>query len=226
MKIKICGITCLEDAEMVLAAGADMIGFNFYPQSPRYIRPDKCAAILQQITGLRASFTAVGVFVNSPIDEVREICQSTGLQQAQLSGDESVEILAALGNDGFKAMRSSLQDGSDLGAEIDTVERVLRKYTRLRDGGAPQFLLDSAVKGAYGGTGITSDWGLAAQLAGEFQFLLAGGLTPENVGPAIERVHPWGVDVASGVESRPGKKDAQKVKDFILNARAAAKQYE
>ncbi len=218
MKIKICGITNLGDAMMALEAGADMLGFNFYPNSPRYIPPAVCASILKRLDGQKYLFTSVGVFVNASVEEIHSILGETGLQVAQLSGDEPVENLTALGRRAFKSVRLPGTEAPSAEKRTNNSSQSIKAYADLRKGETPAFLLDSLVQGAYGGTGMVTDWERAAEMADQYPILLAGGLTPENVQAAIEQVHPWGVDVASGVESSPGKKDATKVKQFILNA--------
>jgi phosphoribosylanthranilate isomerase len=223
MKIKICGITNLRDAETAIEAGADMLGFNFYPKSLRYMSPQGCASILKLLSGQVDKITSVGVFVNSSVEEILSILKETGLQAAQLAGDEPVESLARLGSRAFKSVRYPSTDGSESKKEVTPTTRSIQEYAGLRGNEAPAFLLDSLVRGSYGGTGKVADWDRAAKLAGQYPILLAGGLTPENVQDAIAKVHPWGVDVASGVESRPGEKDEIKVWQFIRNARTAEK---
>jgi phosphoribosylanthranilate isomerase len=212
MKVKICGITSLEDAQAAVEAGADMLGFNFYPKSLRYIHPSICTSILQQLRKGMPPVISVGVFVNPTEVEVQTVLDGTGLDLAQLSGDEPADWLARLGDRAFKAVRLPA-GGKPL--------KIVEPFTRLRRDAPPAFLLDSTVKGAYGGGGVLADWGQAAGLSGRYPFLLAGGLTPANVAEAVRRVHPWGVDVASGVESAPGKKVEHKVRQFIQNARLA-----
>ncbi len=208
MIVKICGITTLEDAQAAIEAGADMLGFNFYEKSPRYLTPQACRTITQKLPLHRV--TTVGVFVNLPTLEIQHILQATGLHLAQLSGDESPQELAALHGQAFKSLRPS--DNNALQADLS-------RYSPHK--GAPAWLLDAYRSGAYGGTGQTADWGLAANLARQVPILLAGGLRPDNVASAIGQVHPWGVDVASGVESSPGLKDPAAMKDFIRNAKQA-----
>ena len=211
MKIKICGITNLGDALSAIDAGADLLGFNFYQKSPRYISPEACAEIQSSILNHQSSILTVGVFVNSPAGEIVSILDQCGLELAQLSGDESTETLAVLGERAFKALR--LQQ-PEMAAKA--VASLPARFT------PPACLVDAYRPGEYGGTGQTADWGLAAGLASRVPILLAGGLTPENVAAAIRQVHPWGVDVASGVEASPERKDPYKVRQFIQNARQAS----
>jgi phosphoribosylanthranilate isomerase len=196
-KIKICGIKTVKDALAAMEAGADLIGFNFYPKSPRYIDVGTCRNIMS-VMRRHGHVTYVGVFVNASVEEVYATIETCGLSLAQLHGDETPEMLNALNGKAFKAFRG-------IPSEITGYER----------NDAPALLVDAAVKGVYGGSGVTADWSAAAELAKKYPLLLAGGLTPENVADAVRQVKPWGVDVASGVESEPGKKDASKMKAFV-----------
>lgn len=202
MHIKFCGITSLEDARAAIEAGADYLGFNFYPPSPRSISPEACAEITTILGREYPQVQLVGVFVNMPVEQVKATLASCSLRMAQFHGDEAPGMLAALGGRAFKAFR---------GVPVN-----VSGYAR---GEAPALLIDASVVGTYGGTGVTADWAAAEKLARQFPLLLAGGLTAENVGAAIERVHPWGVDTASGVESAPGKKDPAKMKAFVEQVR-------
>lgn len=211
MKVKICGITSLEDALAAVEAGADLLGFNFYPPSPRFVSPEVCAEIVSSLHG--TGVTCVGVFVNASLDEIRAILDACHLHLAQLSGDEPPEVVKALGERAFKALRP---------ADSTELEALLRRYPPRH--GAPAWLLDAYRPGEYGGTGTLASLELAGELARRAPLLLAGGLRPENVAEAVRRVHPWGVDVASGVESSPPHKDALRMKQFIQAARMAAKE--
>ena len=196
-KIKICGIKTVKDALAAMEAGADLIGFNFYPKSPRYIDVGVCRDIMS-VMRKHGHVTYVGVFVNASVEEVYATIETCGLSLAQLHGDETPEMLHALNGKAFKAFR---------GIPLD-----ITGYER---NDAPALLVDAAVKGIYGGSGVTADWSAAAELAKKYPLLLAGGLTPENVADAVRQVKPWGVDVASGVESAPGEKDAAKMIQFV-----------
>ena len=196
-KIKICGIKTESDALAAMEAGADLIGFNFYPKSPRYIDVGRCRDIMS-VMRRYGRVICVGVFVNASAADIRATLDTCGLSLAQLHGDEAPEMLTRLSGRGFKAFRG-------IPSSLDGFNR--------KD--APAFLLDASVKGEYGGTGVTADWECAAELAKKYPFLLAGGLTPENVAEAVRKVRPWGVDVASGVEYAPGEKDANKMKAFV-----------
>ena len=196
-KIKICGIKTVNDALAAMDAGVDLIGFNFYRKSPRYVEVGMCRNIMS-VMRQHGRVTCVGVFVNASVTEIRATMGTLGLNLAQLHGDEPVEMLHQLGGQGFKAFRGI----------PESVDGFVRND-------APAFLVDASVKGVYGGSGVTADWKGAAELAKKYPLLLAGGLTPENVADAVQQVRPWGVDVASGVESSPGAKDAAKMKAFV-----------
>ena len=200
--IKICGIKTLNDALAAIEAGADYLGFNFYAKSVRFIEKLACAEITSVLKKEYPHITLVGVFVNSSVEEVKDILNTCSLDLAQLHGDETIEMVKSLDEKAFKAFRA-VPESMDGFARQD----------------APALLVDAVVKGAYGGTGVTADWNGAAELAKKYPLLLAGGLTPENVAEAVRRVKPWGVDVASGVESAPGEKDAYKMKAFVQAAR-------
>jgi len=207
MFIKICGLKTLAEAQAALESGADMLGFNFYPASPRYLAPAACARIISALRAAGVKMTAVGVFVSETPQRIREILEYCALDLAQLSGDEPPASLAALNGRAFKAVRPSSP------AEA---EDYLSAYARLA---APALLVDAHVMGAYGGTGETGNWSIARHLAAQAPVLLAGGLTAQNVGAAIQAVQPWGVDVASGVESGPGVKEAARMAAFIAAVR-------
>lgn len=202
MKVKICGVTSITDALMSADAGADLIGLNFYPKSPRCLSRPAAAGISNALKSLRTAPVLVGVFVNETADEIRSVLAECGLDLAQLSGDEPQTTVDALGSSAFRAIRSL--------AEADRARRA---------GDRPTLLFDANIAGQYGGTSKTADWDAAAQLAAEFRLILAGGLTPDNVAAAVDRVHPWAVDVASGVESSPGIKDPARVTRFIERAK-------
>ena len=235
-KIKICGLKTLPDALAAIEAGADMLGFNFYPKSPRYIAPQACRKITSVLRQKRPEIVLVGVFVNSSVSEVRSILETAQLHLAQLHGDETPEMLAELGPRAFKAIRLS-SDSSVANhpfirsypltpsvssfcrrQSVDNYPLTPSVYPFLSVA-SPALLVDASVPGLYGGSGVTADWDAAAQLAKRIPLLLAGGLTPENVAEAIAKVQPWGVDVASGVESAPGVKDPAKMQAFVLAVR-------
>lgn len=204
MKIKICGITNADDAALAVASGADALGFILYRKSPRFVEPDVVRAI---VAGLPPFVLPVGVFVNEEAGVVRQLMDECGLAYAQLHGDETVAYIQTLGRPALKALRLK-----DRGTFLALAEFQGRANIR-------GFVIDAFSEQAYGGTGQTVDWGLAAEAARSAPILLAGGLTPANVSEAIQAVRPYGVDVSSGVEARPGKKDPAKVKAFIEAAR-------
>lgn len=203
-EIKICGIKTLREAHAAIEAGASMLGFNFHPKSVRLIDVETCARITSALRQEAPTVQLVGVFVNSSVSEICRILRTCSLDLAQLSGDESPEICAGLGDKGFKAFHGVPAGG-------------VQAYARSK---APAFLVDGSAAGAYGGAGARADWSAAARLATSYPMLLAGGLTPENVAEAVAQVRPWGVDVASGVESRPGEKDAGRINAFVQAVRS------
>lgn len=209
MHIKICGITNLEDAMAAIEAGADLLGFNFYSSSPRHIFPQECARITAALESYREHVTLVGVFVNADRQQIERILAQCRLDRAQLSGDEPPELALALGWRAFKALRLS-------GA--DDMHITLAQYAPAPQ--PPAYLVDAYRVGQFGGTGQIAIWSLAASLSIRNPILLAGGLTEVNVVTAIRQVRPWGVDVASGVESTPGRKDRKKMEAFIHAARS------
>jgi phosphoribosylanthranilate isomerase/GNAT superfamily N-acetyltransferase len=211
MIIKICGVTNLDDASAAAELGAEYLGFNFHPESPRCITEPECRKIVAALQMRTPHPAFTGVFVNRPPSEVERIVGQCGLNAAQLSGDEPPSILAALAAakiTAFKSVRAPIGD------------RMLAEFAQIPPG-EPALLLDASTPGLYGGTGKTADWDWARAIAARHPVFLAGGLTPENVAGAIRIVRPWGVDTASGVESSPGKKDLKKMTAFILNARKA-----
>ena len=207
IKVKVCGITNAEDALAAIEAGADALGFIFYEKSPRYVVPAVAANI---IAGLPPLVTPVGVFVNEGLATVRSIMETCRLAMAQLHGDENVSYCRELARPAMKALR--LKDRGSLLALAEYQGR----------GGVRGFVLDTFSELAYGGTGQITDWGLAADVAKSTPILLAGGLTPENVTEAIGIVRPYGVDVSSGVESAPGKKDHAKMRAFVEAVRVVS----
>ncbi len=202
LKVKICGITRLEDALAAVRLGADALGFNFWPRSKRYLPPAEARAIVRRLPPL---VTAVGVFVDPTRDEVVRAVEASGVYVAQLHGDEPPELCLSLPVPVLKAIR--VVDNNSLAA--------LASYE------VRGFVLDTPSSG-YGGSGRTFNWSLVAEVARELPIVLAGGLTPENVGEAVRTLRPWAVDVASGVESSPGVKDPEKMRRFIENVRGAA----
>lgn len=205
-RAKICGITRLEDAELAAELGAWAIGFILLPGSQRACHPAMAAAIARRV---RRRVQLVGVFVNPTLDEVAHAADAIGLTHIQLHGDEGPSFCtAAAGRTGCRVIKAvQVRSSADL--------RDLERF-RLVD----LHLLDSWAEGQRGGTGRTGDWRLLAQRRSKVPALLSGGLTPENVAGAIAAVKPWGVDVASGVESAPGVKDPARVEAFLAAVKA------
>jgi phosphoribosylanthranilate isomerase len=200
VKVKICGITNLDDALMALEAGADALGFVFCSASPRHIFPEQAALIVSQLPPF---IQTVGLFVNESPATVNATTNHCGIDIVQLHGEESPDCCAAIHRRIIKAVRVK---------DITSLE-TMQEYP------VSTFLLDAWSPAAYGGTGQTFNWDIAAMAAKQNRIILAGGLTPENVAEAILQVRPYGVDVSSGVESSPGKKDAAKVLEFISKAK-------
>jgi phosphoribosylanthranilate isomerase len=234
IKVKICGLTNLEDALVATEAGADLLGFIFYEPSPRYVRP---AAVREIVLSVKEKTQEksnrpifVGVFVNASPETVAHILEMCRLDAAQLHGDEPPEFLQAFPGRAYKALRPQSLP------EAHLMVRTYRSFTSTssnqpdfqpsnlptrsanlptRSANLPTFLLDAYHPTLYGGTGQVTDWSVAAQIARQHSVLLAGSLTPDNVAQAIEAVQPWGVDVSSGVEREKGKKDHVKIKRFV-----------
>ena len=207
VKIKICGITNAEDAAAAVTAGADALGFVFYRKSPRCIDP---AVAKQIIATLPPLVTPVGVFVNEDMTVARGIMDDCGLAIAQLHGDETAAYCRELARPIVKAIRVK-----DRGSFLALAEFQGRAGVR-------GFILDTFSSEGYGGTGLVMDWSLAAEAAKTATILLAGGLTPDNVGQAIRVVRPYGVDVSSGVERVPGQKDHEKMWAFLKAVRVVS----
>ena len=207
VKVKICGITNIDDARHAARSGADELGFNFYEKSPRYIDPKVAAELIRQ---LPENVVKVGLFVNSPAKQVAEIAASVGLDVIQLHGDEEAAYLTEL---------AELTDRSIMKAIRFRPEMEPAEWAELD---VHAILLDSYSEG-YGGSGKTIDWHLLRRSVERFPatIYLAGGLDPDNVAEAIRIVKPYAVDVASGVESAPGRKDPEKVAAFIKAAKEA-----
>jgi phosphoribosylanthranilate isomerase len=203
-RVKICGVTRVEDARVAWAAGADALGLNFYPRSPRYVTAEVAAELARTRPALGA---VVGVFVNESPDVIRARVRECGLTSVQLHGDEPPEACAGYGVPVIKALR------------VRGSEDVERARTYLGAGDVATLLLDGASPG-YGGGGVGFDWSLVARLADAgLPVLVAGGLHPGNVEEAVRATRPYGVDVASGVEVSPGIKNADAVRAFVRAAK-------
>ena len=217
-KVKICGVRSVENALAVADAGADMIGLNFYPKSPRYLTTGQASEIARELRAASgdARPRLVGVFVNASAEEVREFVARVGLDFAQLSGDESINTLSELEGIAFKAIRPA-----DVAAARADVARLAPAFPQ--GSAAPSILLDAYNPKLYGGTGETASESIARVVnAAAPRLMLAGGLNPNNVAGRVRRIRPWGVDVASGVEAEtPGIKNLGLVRAFIQAVRAA-----
>ena len=211
IRVKICGVTTVEDAEFALDTGADALGLNFVPGTPRCLEVEQAREISESLPPFG---TRVGVFVNEPPERVMEIACRVGLDAAQLHGDETPADCRWLIERGLRVIRALRVKGPETIAQIDAFPDCA-------------ILLDAYVKGALGGTGETFDWGLARQVAGARPIILSGGLKPENVVDAVRSVQPYGVDSSSGVEGAIlARKDPERVLGFIQNARAAISELE
>jgi phosphoribosylanthranilate isomerase len=199
VRVKICGITNVEDALLACELGADAIGLNFYEKSPRCISPFAASKIIQKLPPFVAT---VGVFVNWQAAPVTTLAKALGLSAAQLHGDEPPKLVSEIAKKVRVIKALHVGRGSALPA-----------FSKYR--GVTVFLLDAAHSGRYGGTGHSADWNLAHTAAKSHRIVLAGGLTPENVAEAILAVRPYAVDVTTGVESKPGEKDPAKLHAFF-----------
>jgi phosphoribosylanthranilate isomerase len=199
VRVKICGVTNAEDALLACELGADAIGLNFFPESPRCVTPFVAQNIVHKLPPFVAAF---GVFVNWKPEAVIALAKALQLVGAQLHGDETP--------DDVSEVAEKLQVIKALRPAQGSKPADLNRYRN-----AAAILLDAAGTGKYGGSGETADWEYAREAAKSHRVILAGGLTPANVAEAIRNVKPYAVDVASGVESKPGKKDAGKLREFF-----------
>ena len=206
-RIKICGITNIDDALMSIDAGADALGFNFVPGTPRYLKDIKAAAkIIEQLPPF---ITTVGLFVNADPEVIQATADECYLDMLQLHGDESPQFCQGFNRRVIKAVR--VKDESSC--------------SHLSDYRVSGYLLDTYVKGEMGGTGVAFDWHLAVKAKQYGQIILAGGLNPDNVASAVKQVCPYGVDVSSRVEASPGRKDPVKVGAFIQNVKEVDREW-
>lgn len=196
IKVKICGITNIEDALLAVGLGADALGFIFYKGSKRYIRPERAHEIISKLPPF---VTTVGVFVNQELDEIRSIKEEAGFDVFQLHGDESPDFCKKLGRGVIKTIRVR-EDINSEGMKSYPVQTIL---------------FDTHSTKGYGGTGESFKWEILKGLNPSKRIILSGGLSPENVSQAIRIVNPYGVDVSSGVEDYPGKKNPERLKKFI-----------
>ena len=205
VKVKICGVRTVEEAMAAVDAGADALGFNFWPQSARYAEPKSVREIIKRVSPIACT---VGVFVNEEAKRIVEIASELGLNAVQLLGDESPGFCDQLGS--VKTIKA-IRVGQDFNPSLIGQYRV------------DMVLLDSSIQGSYGGTGRRFDWQIAIDAKRLAPIILAGGLTTENVWDAITQVRPAAIDVCSGVEAEPGRKDLEKLTRFMdIVARANA----
>lgn len=201
IKVKICGITNLDDAMAAVEAGADALGFIFYKESPRYIEPSKAGEIIKNLPPF---VKTVGVFVNEKEPEVRRVIESTRIDILQLHGEEPPGFCTLFNRPVIKAIRVKERES----------------ITCLANYNVSAFLLDSHNRKGYGGTGEGFDLDIAVEAKIYGRIILSGGLTPENIMDAIDKVMPYAVDVSSGVEASKGKKDHDKMRLFIKRAKS------
>ena len=203
-RIKICGITNLDDGLEAIAAGVDALGFVFVPNTPRYITPSQAKLVIKQLPPF---ITNVGLFVDSEIDEIEDIVNHCKLDAVQLHGNESPEMCSQI------SLQTKVIKSFHVKKELQVLRNEIANYR------VDAYLLDTFIKGKAGGTGQTFDWRIAEGLSQ--RIILAGGLTPDNIGTAIAQLQPYGVDVSSGVEKSPGKKDTNKIHSFVRQVRKA-----
>lgn len=200
-KVKICGITNLEDARFAAGTMVDFLGFIFTDKSPRFIDPAEAGAMINWLEGPQK----VGVFLDQPLDDVNRIAKETGLDLVQLHGNESVEYCQLV----EKPIIKVIHVGENTTA--DDLKTKAALYSEVAD----YLLFDTKVNGQWGGSGQTFDWSLLKDAARGKPFFLAGGISPENALDAIEATHPFAIDVNSGVEEKPGLKDFEKIGDLM-----------
>lgn len=205
-RIKICGITNLEDARFAAGALVDYLGFIFYEKSPRYIEPGEAGAIINWLEGPEK----VGVFVNQPLDDVNRIAKETGLDYVQLHGEESLEYCELIDKPIIKVIH----------IQEETVPYLLKHQIEQYAEVAEFLLFDTKIDGLWGGTGKTFDWEMLNEAVIEIPFFLSGGLNADNIKEAVRSVHPYAVDVSSSLEAEPGLKDFTKVEAFMDEMRA------
>ncbi|MFQ6111195.1 MAG: phosphoribosylanthranilate isomerase [Nitrospinota bacterium] len=206
VRVKVCGITNEADALAAVEAGADALGFNFVAGTPRCLEPEKARAIIRVLPPF---VVAVGVFVDAPLERMRALGRVCSLSALQLHGEEAPGLCRGLASEGWRIIKAVKMRGPESLEEM-------RRY------GGCAFLLDAYRPDRAGGTGSTFDWELAARAQEQVPIILAGGLTPDNVEEAVRRVKPYALDVCSGVEAEPGRKDMGLLRDFIQRARAAS----
>lgn len=217
-KVKICGLTTFEDAAAAIEAGADLLGFICDEQSPRYVEPDRLQSIIARLHDSypnnteKPRYRTVGVFKDRPAAYIAAIMALTGLDWAQLNGSETVSVLEQLHKRAYKAIRPRAYKDADAEASF---------YATLSPRFGPRLLINAYRPEEQEKSGRRNDWEIAKELARFRSILLSGGLTPDNVALAVQTVHPWGVDVTSGIEKTPGIKDREAMRAFVHNAKTA-----
>lgn len=201
IKVKICGITQLEDARFVAGALADYMGFVFYEGSPRHVTPAKAGAMINWIEGTRC----VGVFVNQPLDDVNMIARQTGIDLVQLHGNENPDYCSLVDKPIIKAIH--IKEGDTATELNDRIKPYLDQVEYL--------LFDTKVDDKWGGTGQSFDWAILNEVTQGLPYFLSGGLNPTNISEACKQVKPFAVDASSGLEAEPGIKDFDKVEAFM-----------
>jgi phosphoribosylanthranilate isomerase len=199
-KIKICGLTNLEDARFASGLFVDYLGFIFYDKSPRFIDPAKAGAIINWLEGPEK----IGVFVNQSLDEVNELAKQTGLDYVQLHGNETVEYCELIEKPIIKVIHITLD------TTLEILQDKVNEFNEVVD----YFLFDTKVGDQWGGTGITFDWNIIKNIKSK-PYFLSGGLNSKNVTHALELLDPFAVDISSGIEEEPGLKDLEKMKEFV-----------
>ncbi len=204
-RIKICGLTQLQDAQLAAELGAFALGFVFYTRSPRAISAQAAAEMISALSDTNTpqgnKLWKVGVFVNADYDELAQTAETAGLSHLQLHGNESPELCQRLQNSGFEVIKALRLNSAD-------------ELEQLTDYPSP-ILLDAAVPGIWGGSGHLADWELATLAAQRQRVILAGGIKPENIHAALSTVRPWALDLSSGVESAPGIKNHDLLKQLF-----------
>lgn len=212
-KVKICGLSRIEDATVAAGAGADFIGLVFAP-GRRQVTPEQARPLVEAVRRLPTSPLIVGVFVNEKVSYVNRLAEQLGLDWVQLSGDETLSYCREISRPVIKVCHVSAEK---------TAAQVLREIAagfQLEPSGRMVYLLDTRLDENYGGTGQSFDWAIAREVAARYPVIVAGGITPDNVTRLVKEARPWGVDVSSGVESG-GRKDPGKIRAFIKAVREA-----
>jgi len=204
-KLKVCGLTSLEDARFVSGALAHYLGFIFYKGSPRHITPAKAGAIINWIEGPEC----VGVFVNEPLDDVNAVARQTGIDYVQLHGEETPSYCQLIEKPLIKVIHITDSD------EPEAIAKKIEPYRKVAD----YFLFDTKTEDQWGGTGQTFDWQILEKITRDIPFFLSGGLNPRNVRLACQQVRPYAIDISSGLESEPGIKDFDKVEELMEEMR-------